>query len=94
MTEDKNITTATEQHRKKMSVTGEVISDKMNKSISVKVYRTVKHKKYHKYVRLNSVFKAHDEKNIAKIGDQVKIVESRPISKTKRWRLTEVLEKK
>lgn len=93
MAEDKNIT-MTEQRRKKMSVVGEVISDKMEKSISVKVYRTVKHKKYHKYIRLNSVFKAHDEKNIAKAGDQVKIVESRPISKTKRWRLIEVLEKK
>ncbi|MBE8163187.1 MAG: 30S ribosomal protein S17 [Bdellovibrionaceae bacterium] len=76
-----------------MSVVGEVVSDKMDKSISVKVYRTVKHKKYHKYTRLSSVFKAHDEKNMAKAGDQVKIIESRPISKTKKWRLVEILEK-
>lgn len=93
MAEDKKTTTE-KQTRKKMILVGQVVSDKMNKSISVKVYRTVKHKKYHKYVRLNSVFKAHDEKNTAKMGDQVKIVESRPISKTKRWRFVEVVENK
>lgn len=91
---DKKIITTDSEIRKKMTVVGEVVSDKMDKSISVKVYRTVKHKKYHKYIRLSSVFKAHDEKNIAKTGDQVKIVESRPISKTKRWRLMEVVETK
>lgn len=93
MSDKKNITTDSEV-RKKMTVVGEVVSDKMDKSISVKVYRTVKHKKYHKYIRLSSVFKAHDEKNVAKTGDQVKIAESRPISKTKRWRLMEVIETK
>jgi len=72
-------------------VVGEVISDKMDKTISVLIYRQVQHKKYGKYIRKTSVFKAHDEKNIAKVGDKVKISEVRPISKTKRWKLAEVL---
>lgn len=93
MAEDKNTTTDL-QARKKMILVGQVVSDKMNKSISVKVYRTVKHKRYHKYIRLSSVFKVHDEKNTAKMGEQVKIVESRPISKTKRWRFVEVVNNK
>ena len=73
-------------------VVGEVVSDKMDKTISVKIFRQVKHKKYAKYIRRSSVFKAHDETNKAKIGDKVKISETRALSKTKRWKLTEVLE--
>ncbi len=73
-------------------VVGEVVSDKMDKTISVKIFRQVKHKKYAKYIRRSSVFKAHDETNKAKIGDKVKISETRAISKTKRWKLTEILE--
>ena len=73
-------------------VVGEVTSDKMDKTISVKIYRLVKHKKYGKYIRRSSVFKAHDEKNVAKIGDRVRIHESRALSKTKRWTLSEVLD--
>lgn len=76
-----------------ISVVGEVISDKMDKTISVKIYRLVKHKKYGKYIRRTSVFKAHDEKNVAKAGDKVRIYESRALSKTKRWKLMDVLEK-
>lgn len=73
-------------------VVGEVISNKMDKTISVLIFRMVKHKKYGKYVKKTSVFKAHDEKNVAKIGDVVKIYETRPLSKTKRWALSEVVE--
>lgn len=72
---------------------GTVISDKMDKTISVKIYRLVKHPRYSKYIRRTSVFKAHDETNQAKIGDKVRIYETRPMSKTKRWKLAEVIEK-
>ena len=74
-------------------VIGSVISDKMDKTISVKIYRVVKHPKYKKYVRRTSVFKAHDEKNAAKVGDTVRIAETRALSKTKRWKLAEIVEK-
>ena len=72
---------------------GEVVSDKMNKTISVLIYRQVKHEKYGKFIRKTSVYKAHDEKNEARTGDRVKIHEVRPMSKTKRWKLNQVLEK-
>lgn len=72
---------------------GIVISDKMNKTISVQVSRMVKHEKYGKYLRTSSVYKAHDEKNDAKMGDKVRIFETRPLSKTKSWKLAEVLER-
>lgn len=72
-------------------VVGEVISSKMDKTISVKIYRLVKHKKYGKYIRKTSIFKAHDEKNVAKEGDKVRIYETRPLSKSKRWMLDEVM---
>lgn len=77
---------------RKIEVVGEVISNKMDKTISVMIYRMVKHPKYGKYMKRTSVFKAHDEKNEAKIGDKVKIQESRPLSKTKRWTLVSVVE--
>lgn len=77
---------------RKIEVIGEVVSDKMDKTISVLIYRTVRHKKYGKFVKKTSVFKAHDEKNEAKIGDVVKIRETRRLSKTKRWTLAEVVE--
>jgi len=73
-------------------VVGEVISNKMDKTIAVLIYRMVKHKKYGKFVKKTSVFKAHDEKNVAKVGDIVRIYETRPLSKTKRWALSEVVE--
>lgn len=76
-----------------ITVTGEVVSDKMDKTISVLIYRLVKHKKYGKFIRRTSVFKAHDEKNEAKTGDKVVIYETRPLSKTKRWKLMKVLGK-
>ena len=73
-------------------VVGQVISDKMDKTLKVQVYRVVKHPKYKKYVRRTSVFKAHDENNSAKTGDTVRIVETRALSKTKRWKLAEIVE--
>lgn len=82
-----------EQNRgRKIEVVGQVVSNKMDKTISVLIYRTVKHEKYGKYIKKTSVFKAHDEKNVAKEGDTVRICESRPLSKTKRWTLVEVLQ--
>lgn len=72
-------------------VVGEVTSDKMDKTISVLVYRLVKHSRYGKFIRRTSVFKAHDEKELAKIGDRVKIYEVRPMSRTKRWKLREII---
>ena len=73
--------------------TGQVISDKMDKSIVVSVQRKVKHPIYGKFIRKTARFMAHDEKNECGIGDTVKIMETRPLSKRKRWRLVEVLEK-
>lgn len=84
--------TVTNTRGRKIEVVGEVISDKMDKTISVLIYRMVKHPKYGKYVKKTSVFKAHDESNQAKAGDIVKIRETRPLSKTKRWTLAEVVE--
>ncbi len=72
-------------------VVGEVISNKMQKTITVQVYSRVRHSRYGKYLRTSSVFKAHDEKGTAKLGDIVRIFETRPLSKTKRWALAEVV---
>ena len=72
---------------------GVVQSNKMNKTITVSVERKVKHPIYGKFVKNTSSFHAHDEKNECTIGDVVRIMESRPLSKTKRWRLVEVVEK-
>ena len=66
---------------------GRVVSDKMDKTISVLIYSSVKHSKYKKYIKKTSVFKVHDENNQAKEGDIVRIFESRALSKTKRWKL-------
>ena len=91
MSETTTTTTATRGRRNE--VVGEVISDKMDKTISVKIFRTVKHPKYGKYIKKTSIFKAHDETNEAKAGDLVKIFETRPLSKSKRWKLSEIVEK-
>jgi small subunit ribosomal protein S17 len=72
---------------------GVVTSNKMTKTITVAVERKVKHPMYGKFLKKTSSFHAHDEKNECSIGDTVKIMESRPLSKTKRWRLVEVVEK-
>jgi small subunit ribosomal protein S17 len=72
---------------------GVVTSNKMTKTITVVVERKVKHPIYGKFVKKSSKFHAHDEKNEASIGDVVRIMETRPLSKTKRWRLVEIVEK-
>jgi small subunit ribosomal protein S17 len=72
---------------------GIVTSDKMEKSIVVAVERRVKHEKYGKFVKKTTKFTAHDENNTCGIGDLVKIMETRPLSKNKNWRLVEVIEK-
>jgi small subunit ribosomal protein S17 len=72
---------------------GLVTSNKMNKTITVAVERKVKHPIYGKFVKKTTRFHAHDEKNECNVGDLVKIMETRPLSKTKRWRLVEVVEK-
>ena len=72
---------------------GVVTSNKMTKTITVAVERKVKHPIYGKFVKKTTRFHAHDDKNECSIGDVVKIMETRPLSKTKRWRLVEVMEK-
>jgi small subunit ribosomal protein S17 len=72
---------------------GKVVSNKMQKSITVAVDRKVKHPIYGKFVHKTTKFMAHDEKNEAGIGDTVRISETRPLSKSKRWRLVEIIEK-
>ena len=86
------VVTTIERNLRKIRV-GVVSSNKMNKSIVVLVERKVKHPLYGKFVKKSTKFHAHDEKNECSIGDTVKIMETRPISKTKRWRLVEVVEK-
>jgi small subunit ribosomal protein S17 len=90
-----NTTTATAAIDRNLRKTriGVVTSNKMAKTITVVVERKVKHPIYGKFVKKSSKFHAHDEKNEASIGDTVKIMETRPLSKTKRWRLVEIVEK-
>lgn len=72
---------------------GKVVSDKMDKTIVVALVDNVKHPLYGKIVKRTSKLKAHDENNECKIGDRVKVMETRPLSKDKRWRLVEIVEK-
>lgn len=72
---------------------GTVVSDKMDKTVIVLVERLVKHRLYHKYVKRRAKFAAHDEQNASKTGDKVLITQSRPISKTKRWLVSKIVEK-
>ncbi len=83
--------TATRNLRKER--VGVVVSDKMDKTITVSVERKVKHPMYGKFVKMTKKFHAHDEKNDCGIGDTVRIMETRPLSKSKNWRLVEILEK-
>ena len=72
---------------------GTVVSDKMNKTVIVLVERLVKHRLYKKYVRKRARFAAHDEENASRVGDKVLISQSRPMSKTKKWRVSKIIEK-
>ena len=77
----------------KKEVVGTVVSDKMDKTVVVMVERLVKHRLYHKFIRRRAKFSAHDESNSCQIGDKVMITESRPLSKTKKWRISKIIEK-
>ena len=72
---------------------GKVVSDKMDKTIVVAVVDNVKHPLYNKIIKRTRKLKAHDEENTCKIGDRVRVMETRPLSKDKRWRLVEIVEK-
>lgn len=84
--------TSTERGHRKTRI-GIVASDKMDKTVVVSITRRYKHPKYKKYVKEMKRYKAHDEQNECRVGDKVLIEETRPLSKQKRWRVTEILEK-
>ena len=86
------VTTAEDRNLRKVRV-GIVTSNKMDKSITVMIEKKVQHPKYGKFLKQSKKFHAHDEKNECGIGDIVKIMETRPLSKLKRWRLVEIVEK-
>lgn len=75
------------------TITGVVTSNKMEKTITVTVERKIKHEKYGKFLTKSKKYHAHDDKNDANVGDTVKIMETRPLSKLKRWRLLEIVER-
>ena len=82
----------TERGKRKV-MTGTVVSDKMEKTAVVSIERLVKHATYGKYVRRRNKFKVHDEKNECKIGDVIRFMETRPLSKDKRWRLVDFVQR-
>lgn len=83
----------TDSRRNRRIYTGLVVSDKMEKTIVVNVMSRKLHKLYKKYVNRSKRVKAHDEKNEAHVGDKVRVIETRPLSKEKRWRLLEIVER-
>ena len=85
-------TGTTDRNRRKLRV-GKVVSDRMDKTIVVSIERLVKHPQYGRYVRRRSKFKVHDEKNECKIGDTIRFMETRPVSKDKRWRFVAFVER-
>jgi small subunit ribosomal protein S17 len=82
-----------EKKRQKREMVGTVVSDKMDKTVVVLVERLVQHKLYKKYIKRRAKFAAHDETNASHVGDKVLITQSRPLSKTKRWRVSQIIEK-
>ena len=94
MPEEPEQTEAAEAHRKNRKTReGLVVSDKMDKTAVVAVIERVRHPKYAKFVMRTKKLYAHDEANDANVGDRVRVMETRPLSKTKRWRVVEVLER-
>ena len=81
------------EHRRKVLL-GEVVSDRMHKTITVKVERRIRHSVYERVIKRSKKYHAHDEQNQCEVGDQVRIMETRPLSKTKRWRLVEVVRRR
>ena len=92
MAETTNSSTAETRKRRKTRV-GKVVSDKMQKTVVVAIERRVPHPVYGKMVTRTKRLKAHDEENSAKVGDTVRIVETRPLSKDKRWRVVEIVDR-
>lgn len=84
---------AAEKARFKRKLSGRVTSDKMDKTVVVEVVRYAPHAVYKKYVRSRSRFKAHDENNECKVGDQVEIIEHRPLSREKRWKVVRIVKR-
>ena len=84
--------TSTERNKRK-SFVGVVESNKMDKTVTVKVARLVKHRAYGTYIKRTTTLKAHDPENACNIGDKVRVVATRPLSKSKRWRLVEILDR-
>jgi len=82
-----------EQRSNKIAIKGVVVSSKMDKTIVVRAKRLVKHAVFHKYITRYVKYKAQDEQNSGKVGDKVLIIESRPLSREKRWRILEILDK-
>ncbi|NMN96315.1 30S ribosomal protein S17 [Antrihabitans stalactiti] len=93
MSEDKNVSTTEEVRNRRKVRVGYVVSDKMQKTIVVELEDRVKHPLYGKIIRRTTKVKAHDENGTAGVGDRVQLMETRPMSATKRWRLVEVLER-
>ena len=91
MSDEQNTTTAERGARKVR--TGVVVSDKMDKTVVVRIDRQVRHALYQKAVRRSSKLAAHDEANDAHVGDTVRVMETRPVSKSKRWRVVEIVER-
>ncbi|HWR72118.1 MAG TPA: 30S ribosomal protein S17 [Nitrospirota bacterium] len=81
------------ESKKRKSYIGQVVSDKMDKTVVLAVTRRIAHSRYGKTIKRTTKFKAHDEKNECKVGDMVRFIETRPISKEKRWKILEILEK-
>lgn len=82
-----------QEREQRQTLTGIVVSDKMDKTVTVAVERTIMHRLYKRFVKRTAKFAAHDETNECKVGDRVVIVSSRPLSKNKRWRVREIVER-
>ena len=85
--------TATTGRGRRQEKIGVVVSSKMDKTVVVEVEKTITHRLYHRYQKRSSKFYAHDEKNVCTVGDRVRLVATRPLSKLKRWSVSEVLKK-
>jgi small subunit ribosomal protein S17 len=93
VSEEQTVTDAAPERGRRKVRTGVVVSDKMDKTVLVRVDRKVTHPLYRKTVRRSSKLAAHDEQNEAHVGDTVRLMETRPISKSKRWRVVEIVER-
>ncbi|HEY6010973.1 MAG TPA: 30S ribosomal protein S17 [Nitrospirota bacterium] len=82
-----------EEYKKRKTYIGQVVSDKMDKTAVLAVTRRIPHAKYSKTIKRTTKFKVHDEKNECKVGDVVRFIETRPLSKEKRWKVLEIVEK-